>query len=682
MSRLFACLPATPRGSSISLKEWRLTGIQVLLLALSLQTTVCMAAETDFMPAFQAAKSRDLAGLDYYSGLMQGNLLGMYPEYWKLNIDLATQSPDAIESFAKRYLQSAIAEKLVADYIEAKAAIGEYDTVRRLAPYVSNPDYDENCAIVQGQAAGGDVLALSALRDDVWLKTSKISDLCSKVADQLLRSQLMTNSDRIQRLWTMARAGRVMDTSAAATALGIPLPPESLYSLSNSPQNWLATAPLLNATLAAVPPEVQQANEAAYLFALARLADSSTDMALAQLEKDANRLPDAVRQYSYRILAMGTLDDIVRSGFDPRALEWFGKSAGLAFSNEEAEAYARMAIRFSDWEQLLKALDAMSITKQQERIWQYWFARASQQRQSDPNAQRVAMSFYRQLAAQDDYYGLLARDQLSIETRLLAPAYQPTRADFSRLDAHPHFGRAFALKNMNSDASFYNREWNWAVRQAKLAKDDGLILAAAMRANQQNWLDRSIYATERTERLFNDQLRYPTPFKEMVVSNSNRVGLDAAWVYGLMRQESRFVMNARSNVGAGGLMQIMPDTARWVARRLGESFSVSQLSDMSTNIRYGTFYLSHIQGQLMNQPVLATAGYNAGPTRARRWQPLQSVLPADQYTETIPFLETRDYVKNVMTNAVHYGLVLGKSTESLARRMGAIPTQGGAIEGP
>ena len=129
-------------------------------------------------------------------------------------------------------------------------------------------------------------------------------------------------------------------------------------------------------------------------------------------------------------------------------------------------------------------------------------------------------------------------------------------------------------------------------------------------------------------------------------------------------------------------MQIMPDTARWVARRLGESFSVSQLSDMSTNIRYGTFYLSHIQGQLMNQPVLATAGYNAGPTRARRWQPLQSVLPADQYTETIPFLETRDYVKNVMTNAVHYGLVLGKSTESLARRMGAIPTQGGAIEGP
>jgi soluble lytic murein transglycosylase len=153
------------------------------------------------------------------------------------------------------------------------------------------------------------------------------------------------------------------------------------------------------------------------------------------------------------------------------------------------------------------------------------------------------------------------------------------------------------------------------------------------------------------------------------------VGIDPAWVYGLIRQESRFVLAARSHVGAGGLMQIMPDTAKWIARQLGESYTGAALSSMQTNIRYGTFYLSHIHGQLSNQPVLATAGYNAGPNRAKRWQPTDMPLEADQYTESIPLLETRDYVKHVMTNATYYGLLLGRSNQTLAQRMGKIPVQ-------
>ncbi|MDU7367268.1 MAG: lytic transglycosylase domain-containing protein, partial [Acinetobacter baumannii] len=147
------------------------------------------------------------------------------------------------------------------------------------------------------------------------------------------------------------------------------------------------------------------------------------------------------------------------------------------------------------------------------------------------------------------------------------------------------------------------------------------------------------------------------------------------WAYGLMRQESRFVTSARSHVGAGGLMQIMPDTAKLIARQMGETYNPAALSEMNTNIRYGTFYLSMIQGQLSNNPVLATAGYNAGPNRARRWQPDYQPIEADQYTETIPLLETRDYVKHVMTNATHYGVILGQGAQSLIQRMKVIPTR-------
>jgi soluble lytic murein transglycosylase len=161
-----------------------------------------------------------------------------------------------------------------------------------------------------------------------------------------------------------------------------------------------------------------------------------------------------------------------------------------------------------------------------------------------------------------------------------------------------------------------------------------------------------------------------------VVNHSQNVGIDPAWAYGLMRQESRFNIGARSHVGAGGLMQIMPDTAKLVARQMGETYNPAALSDMNTNIRYGTFYLSTIQRQLSNSPVVATAGYNAGPNRARRWQPEFQTLASDQYTETIPLLETRDYVKHVMENATHYGALLGRGTQSISSRMQNIPARG------
>lgn len=140
-----------------------------------------------------------------------------------------------------------------------------------------------------------------------------------------------------------------------------------------------------------------------------------------------------------------------------------------------------------------------------------------------------------------------------------------------------------------------------------------------------------------------------------------------------MRQESRFNTAARSHVGAGGLMQIMPDTAKLVAKNMGETYNPAALTDPNTNLRYGTFYLSMIQKQLSQNAVLATAGYNAGPNRARRWQPEQQALAADQYTESIPLLETRDYVKHVMTNATHYGALLGQGSKPLSQRMPTIP---------
>ncbi len=141
--------------------------------------------------------------------------------------------------------------------------------------------------------------------------------------------------------------------------------------------------------------------------------------------------------------------------------------------------------------------------------------------------------------------------------------------------------------------------------------------------------------------------------------------------------------SARSGVGAGGLMQLMPATARWVAGKVGLRYEPAMVNDAGVNVRLGTYYLRHVLDSLSSQPVLATAGYNAGPNRARDWQLADKPLEAALYIESIPFLETRDYVKKVMTNAVHYAMTFGQPRQSLTARIGTIPPRHPApVEGP
>lgn len=621
------------------------------------------ASDTDFNAALSAASSRNLNALDIYQFSMQDSVLAYYPEYWKLNINLAQQSPQAIKAFVSKYPDSAMAEKLAADYVEAKVQQGDYAAAQQLVSAVSNPDDAESCAIAQAQASSGDDLVLSAYKK-VWLVTNKQSEFCEGLSRFLLNSPLMNAKDRQQRLWTLLRANQMGNSVLTAQSIGVGINGVELSSIAAEPLSYLQTA------VVDTP-----ADQARFLFALARLADTSVDVAAGQLESSKAKLPPDVLKFAYRIIAYKAATSIMSNGYNPQSVSWFDQSVGYPFSDEEAEAYARQAIRFSQWTSVLKALDAMSLPTQQQRVWQYWYARANEQVKDEKN-QSIAKAFYTNLALEDDYYGLLARDKLGQKLNQLGTSYTPSVADYQRLDADIHFRRAFSLRNVNASAAYTNREWNWAVRQARLKNDDALLLAAASRANSLGWYDRAIYAAERTEKQHNYALQFLTPFREEVVQHSGNVGIDPAWVYGLIRQESRFVMTARSHVGAGGLMQIMPDTAKWVARQLSESYSSAALSHMQTNIRYGTFYLSHIHRQLDSQPVLATAGYNAGPNRAKRWQPAGTgTLAADQYTEAIPLLETRDYVKNVMTNSVFYALLFGQGPQSIGKRMGDIPPQ-------
>ena len=634
--------------------------VLALGLASAAYVSVTHAADEQFNDALQAANAGNIGLLQQFQTSMQNDVLGYYPEYWSLNANLAIQPASNIVNFAQRYPQSAMAEKLAADYVEEKVKQTDFATAQPVLQYVTNADQAESCAVAQVRAKSGDSLVFAEYKD-VWLNTNSQPEPCMGLGRMMLSSPLMTEQDRQQRLWGQLRAGQSGQALATAQTLGMSLSLSQFNQIQANPLNYLWSAPKASAT-----------DHAYLVFALGRLADSDLNTAISSVQRAAQGTPVQVQKALYRVVGYIGGTTVMKNNFNREVLDYLDASYGLPFSAEEAEIYARQAIRFSSWESLIRAIDAMSVSQKQEDRWQYWLARASEQR-GDAGSKRTAQEIFKRLAHGDDYHNLLAKDHLGQSYNNIPNNVQPSNSDIQRLNQDIHFSRAFALRRVNAPDNYINREWNWAVRQAYLKHDDGLLLAAAKRATDMGWYDRAIYAADRTENKHNYAYRYAMPHQSYVVSHSRNAGIDPAWAYGLMRQESRFVSHARSHVGAGGLMQIMPDTAKLVARQMGEAYNPAALTDMNTNIRYGTFYLSMIQSQLSNSPVLATAGYNAGPNRARRWQPDVQPIAADQYTETIPLIETRDYVKHVMTNATHYGVLLGQGAQSIEKRMNIIP---------
>ncbi|MBE0405995.1 transglycosylase SLT domain-containing protein [Psychrobacter sp. AOP22-C1-22] len=629
---------------------------------------------SSFTAAAIAADRGDINALYEYEQAMSGGLFAMYPTYWRMNLDLNSQSSAAVSQFVRQYPDTVMAEKLVADFAEAKAGSNDYASVRQVANLITNADASERCAVALGFNNGGDTMRAMAAKSDVWLVTKKQPALCDQLAMEMNNNALISNQDRVSRLKRMLRKGKTGDIMALSSRLGASIPYSSLSETQLNPSSFFSRFSREPAT---------QTNQYLYQYAIGRLAEKSYREAALQLDFDIKQdnqrasklLNEDTRRAAYRTLGVQRMNHNTDDGFNAEAVDWFRKSLDDDFSFEEAEYYAIAAIRFSRWDDVVEAISQMDSEIQRENQWQYWLARAYEQ-SSDANKRNTAKKMYKNLAKSNEYYGLMAKDKVGqrFDASRLGGNNLPnvSNADRARVMQNPHFARAFALYNADASRAYANREWNWAVKKARDNRDDKLIVAAARQAHDMGWLDRAIYAVDNTDSVNHLAISHPMPHQSAVVRHSQSAGIDPAWAYGIMRQESRFVTSARSNVGASGLMQVMPATAKYIARNLGETYSASRANSGDTNIRYGTWYMGDIFGKLHSQPVLATAGYNAGPNNAKRWQPVYGSLAADQYVESFAFPETRNYVKHVMENATIYSSLLGRG-QPISQRMGAVP---------
>ncbi len=627
-----------------------------------------------FSEARQAGSRHDNNALYEYEQKMQGDLFAMYPEYWRLNNQINSLAPSTVVNFANRYPKSVMAEKLVADYAENKAKTFDYQAIQQVAPYVINADKSEACALAIGDSQSSS-LRVAEQKSKVWLNTLKQPTLCNQLATALASNPMINNQDRLDRLFRMLRVGKTGDIINLSAQLGTPISYSQLQDIQYDSSSFFSQFTMQ---------PYNKTNQYLYLYAIGKLTDQSYREAVMQLNYDIMQdnqrpqhlLDEQTRRMAYRTIAVKRMNMNTNDGFHHEAVEWFRKSLGEPFNYEEAEDYAMAGIRFSEWQDVINAISNMDASHQQKDIWRYWLARAYEQ----TGKQRKARSLYKKVAKKNNYYGFLAKDKLGQPINLESIGAQMGGARLPNITPNQrqkmlknqHFARAFALHPVNKQ--YAKREWNWGVKQAILDNDLPLLLSAGRHAHDLGWYDRSIYAMEKANEEINKlnvAIAYPTPRRDSVIRYANQAGIDPAWAYGIMRQESRFNVSARSSVGAGGLMQIMPSTGKYIARKLGEPYRSSNVASGDTNIRYGTWYMGDVLNSVNGQAVLATAGYNAGPSKAKRWQPEFRNLSADQYVDTIPYPETRNYVKRVMENSTIYGHILGHPL-SIQQRMGTV----------
>ncbi|TAH47574.1 MAG: transglycosylase [Betaproteobacteria bacterium] len=605
------------------------------------------------LAARDALRSGDRDTLERLAAARDGHVLDPYVRYWLLTNKLARpESPPAAEiaEFLVNESGSQLAERLRGDWLRRLAKDGDWAGFAQAYPDLQAPDAELRCHARTARLMTGDSSVLSEVAAQ-WTELVDTPPACEPTLRGAVELGLVAEDDV---WWRIRRQVEGRTPSAARPTLtwlpsAIPAIGEFDQAI-RSPAQYLDRLPANFA--------VTRAGRELALAALARLARDDARGAYVRLLRLQDRLEAGERAYAYAVLGwQGALDQI------PESNDWYRAAGDVPMSPQQRAWRVRSALRALDWPTVRSAIEALPAAERGLPEWTYWLGRAL----AAERKRIEADALYARIAGEPNLYGILAAEELG---RPFAPppaGDAATAEHLRQVDSDPGLQRALALYRLDMRTEGV-REWNWALR----GRDDGFAAAAARLALRHDIYDRAINTAERSSANANFELRYLTPYRDIVEPQVRNQGLDMSWVYGLMRQESRFVIPARSSVGAQGLMQVMPATGKWVANKIGlRGYQPGRLGDPETNVLLGTSYMRLILEGLDNHAVLASAGYNAGPGRARRWRddkPLEGAI----YAETIPFDETRDYVRKVMANTVIYAAMLEKRPQSLKARLGTI----------
>lgn len=613
------------------------------------------AADEALVEARRAFVRNDPARFEAAARRAAGHPLAEYLDFWRLRMRLQESSGDPgtlaggldplvsdrdIRRFLVRHRDTVVADLMRRDWMLDLAKRRQWEAFdAQYADWVLRDDDQVHCyrwlgRVERGLPADGALAALNAVRD--------LDEACGNLLVAMHQARLVDRGQIFARLLAGIETNSRDAVDRTAGLLG--LDPAAIATAWSRPPKALSLGP----------------EREVALIALARWARTDPQAAAARLEAGFDPLPAADQAFAWSQVAAAGMRRLA-----PESFAWTLRGMQAQVTDETRVWMARAALREQHWPTLRAIIEQMSDENRRDPVWAYWHGRAL----VAAGETAAGHAQFRSVAGGFHFYGQLAAEELGELVRTPPRATMASDAEIAEAARNPGFGRALKFYEIGLRLEG-NREWNYQLR----GMSDRQLLAAARWACKLGVLDRCVNTADRTVGEHDFSLRFVKPFYDELKPVAAGRDLDPAWIYGLIRQESRFVMDARSSAGAQGLMQIMPATGRWIARKLGvRNFRAAQLNELPVNLEFGTFYLKTVLDDLDGSPVLASAAYNAGPGRPRNWRTtLPTTVEGAIFAEIIPFSETRDYVKKVLSNAVIYAEMFTGEPQSLKTKLGSV----------
>ena len=623
---------------------------------------VAASPEEAFMQARDALRTGNRERLQQMVEQMRGHPLEVYGDYWILLQNRAGRYSDPDDTdyltFLAKHDKSYMGERARTDWVKllGRKRAWELFEAERLK-LVFNDDLEVQCYAVLRRYINKDP---AAVREGLmqWTTPRELPEGCNTMAETLISGNRLVDRQVWERIRALGDASNTLPALQRAVSY-LPekqVPEQAQLEMAyKTPANYLKRTPDLTA----------KAQRELTMLALGRVAKDDPRAAYnfwsAHIIANKAAYSETERQWGWAQVGFGGAKRLI-----PESSKWYAEAADIALPDEYLQWMARSALRAGDWKLTLRAIKDMSPELRRDSTWTYWMARALREGGKGEDAKQL----FESISGEYSFYGQLAASELGRSMVIPPVGYKPTREEVTAMGQTPGFARALALYRLGLRAEG-NREWNFNIQKL----DDKQLITVATLGRQVELPDRAINTADKTQAIHDFNLRYLSPHHQQVKPQATSVGLDDAWVYGLMRQESRFITDAKSVVGASGLMQLMPATARWVAKKIGmQNYQQGQVNDLDTNITLGTNYLKIVLDELYDHQALASAAYNAGPGRPRRWRDIKP-MEAAIFAESIPLSETRDYVKKVLSNAVIYQALFTGKPASIKDRLPVVPAR-------
>lgn len=593
-------------------------------------------ADSKFLDAKKAARQSQWEQFHLLKNEMQDHPLYPYLDYYYINNHFKTIDDGEIEAYIQAYPDSPMAAKLRKKWLYEFAGKDQWD--KFIQHYVPDKNMTLICHYITALHETGKKEKAFSYIEKLWLTANTRPDNCMPMFDLWLSASNIKD----ELIWQRLELALIKKKFALANVLVKKLSPDKkeqaaqILKLYNNPRLLTKKSFLDKKPIAEV-----------MSYGLSRLARISPKEGIKQWQR-FRKIYSFTEDQEQRIFQSIGLTMALRKNGE--STEWFRKVVGADLPQVYKDWMIRAAIIHNDWMLVIDSIDALKDEERKSLRWQYWYGRALQKIGKIEQSKQVLGL----VAKERNYYGFLASYYLKQPIAVKHEALTITPEEITVVVETPGFQRAVLLYELNLK---HEARVELFTLMKHLSEKEQYIVTKLI--SEAGWYTQALRLAHYADHKDDIEVRFPLAYRDEINKDAKKNKVDPALVYAIIRQESYFMPFAKSPAGAIGLMQLMPATAKRTAKQFSLSYSGEKdLINANKSIQLGSAHLKKLKQQLNSHPALVIAAYNAGKNAVNRWIP-DKVMPTDVWIETVPYYETRNYLRSVIASYVVYQHRLG-----------------------